>query len=471
MPQQPQRFETGNSGGPCDFRKISAVAPYGGNRYNYGSHLGQGPASGTFLSSITSGTSLASSESLQQRGTGTLDAAAVPGLRAEATPSDNRLTSADAYHFAGADCPSVGELCSLAAKLRDEGKGRVATFSPKVFIPLTHLCRDFCGYCTFRESPETASRLYMSPEEVLNVARAGQRMGCTEALFTLGERPEQRYPEARRWLADRGYATTLEYLAEVCRLVVEETGLMPHANPGTMSRRELAALQPYNPSMGLMLESASPRLYEKGGPHEFAPSKRPRVRLRTMELAGELGIPFTTGLLIGIGETRRERIDALLAIRDLQRAHGHIQEVIIQNFRAKPATPMEESEDATSEDMLWTLAVSRILLGPDINLQAPPNLSAENYETYLSAGINDWGGVSPLTIDFVNPEAPWPALTELKRRTEEQGFELRPRLPVYPEYFLGDETWLSPALRDKATALTDSDGYVKGGMERYAGRN
>lgn len=336
---------------------------------------------------------------------------------------------------------------------------------------MTHLCRDFCGYCTFRESPESASRLYMSPEEVLAVARAGQRMGCTEALFTLGERPEQRYPEARRWLADRGYASTLEYLAEMCRLVVEETHLMPHANPGTMSRRELAALQPYNPSMGLMLESTSPRLYEKGGPHEFAPSKRPRVRLRTMELAGELGIPFTTGLLIGIGETRRERIDALLAIRDLHRAHGHIQEVIIQNFRAKPATPMEESEDATSEDMLWTLAVARILLGPDINLQAPPNLSAENYQTFLSAGINDWGGVSPLTIDFVNPEAPWPALADLKRRTEEQGFELRPRLPVYPEYFLGDETWLSPALRDKATALTDSDGYVKGGMERYAGRN
>ena len=448
-----------------------AVAPYGGNRYNYGSYPGLGPASGTFLNSFMTGTSLASSEPREQRGTGAPDAGAVASSQAEFDLRAGQFTNTDAYLFAGEDCPPVGELCSLAARLRDEGKGRVATFSPKVFIPLTHLCRDFCGYCTFRESPETSSRLYMSPEEVLAVARAGQRMGCTEALFTLGERPEQRYPEAREWLADRGYATTLEYLAEVCRLVVEETDLMPHANPGTMSRRELAALQPYNPSMGLMLESSSPRLYEKGGPHEFAPSKRPRVRLRTMELAGELGIPFTTGLLIGIGETRRERIDALLAIRELQRAHGHIQEVIIQNFRAKPATPMEESDDATSEDMLWTVAVSRILLGPDMNLQVPPNLSAENYETFLSAGINDWGGVSPLTIDFVNPEAPWPALAELKRRTEEQGFDLRPRLPVYPEYFLGGEAWLSPALRDKARTLTDSDGYVNGGMERYAGRN
>ena len=234
-------------------------------------------------------------------------------------------------------------MCDIAAAIRDAGRGRTVTFSPKVFIPLTHLCRDFCGYCTFRHSPATAPRLYMSPEEVLKVARAGERLGCTEALFTLGERPEQRYPEARQWLSDHGYATTLEYLAAMCRLVLEETRLMPHANPGTMSRRELAALQTCNPSMGLMLESTSPRLYEKGGPHEFAPSKRPRVRLRTLELAGELGIPFTTGILIGIGESRRERIDALLAIRSLHRAHGHIQEVIVQNFRAKPATPMEDS--------------------------------------------------------------------------------------------------------------------------------
>ena len=380
-------------------------------------------------------------------------------------------TEDEAYLLDGDTCPPVEELCALAARIRDSGKGKTVTFSPKVFIPLTHLCRDFCGYCTFRHSPDTAPTLYMTPEEVLIVARAGERLGCTEALFTLGERPEQRYPEAKQWLSERGYTTTLEYLAAMCHLVLEETQLMPHANPGTMSRRELASLQPFNPSMGLMLESTSPRLYEKGGPHEFAPSKRPRVRLRTLELAGELGIPFTTGILIGIGESRRERIDAILAIRSLQRAHGHIQEVIVQNFRAKPATPMEESDDAPPDELLWTVAVARILLGPDINLQVPPNLSADDYQVYLGAGINDWGGVSPLTIDFVNPEAPWPALADLRRRTEEQGFQLKPRLPVYPEYFLSSDQWLPNRLRQRALSLTDEDGYVKGGMERYAGRN
>ena len=365
----------------------------------------------------------------------------------------------------------VADLCSVAAQLRDAGKGKVVTFSPKVFIPLTHLCRDFCGYCTFRQSPQDAERLYMSPEEVLKVARAGQRLGCTEALFTLGERPEQRYPEARQWLQDRGYATTLEYLTEMCKLVLEETTLLPHANPGTMSRRELAALQPFNPSMGLMLESISPRLYEPGGPHEFAPSKRPRVRLRTIELAGELGIPFTTGILIGIGETRRERIEAILAIRRLHRAYGHIQEVIIQNFRAKPDTAMREASDAPAEELFWTVAVARVLLGPEINLQVPPNLSARDYPSYLSAGINDWGGVSPLTIDYVNPEAPWPGLAELQERTGAEGFELRPRLPVYPEFFRGSGNLLPDALKTRVVALADEDGYVKGGMKRYAGRN
>ena len=384
--------------------------------------------------------------------------------------TEHGLTDQQAYGLDGEGCPPTEQLCRTAAALRDLGKGKVVTFSPKVFIPLTHLCRDFCGYCTFRHSPSTAPRLYMTPDEVLAVARAGERLGCTEALFTLGERPELRYPEARQWLNDNGYSTTLEYLTAMCRLVVEETALLPHANPGTMSRRELAALQPYNPSMGLMLESTSPRLYEPGGPHEFAPSKRPRVRLRTVELAGELGIPFTTGILVGIGETRRERIDAILAIRRLHRAYGHIQEVIVQNFRAKPATPMEDSGHAPSEELLWTVAVARILLGPDINLQVPPNLSADDYPPYLAAGINDWGGVSPLTIDFVNPEAPWPGLGDLQRHTEEKGFILKPRLPVYPEYFMGAQSWLPGSLRDKAVSLADGDGYVRGGMERYAGR-
>ncbi|MCH7621004.1 MAG: 7,8-didemethyl-8-hydroxy-5-deazariboflavin synthase CofG [Chloroflexi bacterium] len=379
------------------------------------------------------------------------------------------IDDGEASLLISAESAEVAGLCAVAAGLRDRGKGQVVTFSPKVFIPLTRLCRDFCGYCTFRQDPSSAASLYLTPEQVLDVARRGQQMGCTEALFTLGERPEQRYPEAKEWLERRGFKTTLEYLAYVCRLVMEETSLLPHANPGTMSRREMTALQPYNPSMGLMLESTSDRLYQAGGPHELAPSKRPRVRLRTLEIAGELGIPFTTGILVGIGETRQDRIDSLLAIRRLQQAHGHVQEVIIQNFRAKPATPMERQPDASQVEMLWTVAVARLLLGPDANIQVPPNLSASDYEIYLDAGINDWGGVSPLTIDYVNPEAPWPGLPELRDRSREKGFELRPRLPVYPEYFVGTDDYLPAALKQKVGALADAKGYVKGGIQRYVG--
>ena len=398
------------------------------------------------------------------------DAAALDRLLA-AVQGGAAVSDNDAFLLDGPAGYPAAALGAVAAGLRDRGKGRVVTFSPKVFIPLTRLCRDFCGYCTFRQSPPEAESLYLSPEEVLAVARAGERMGCTEALFTLGERPEQRYPEAKQWLAARGYGTTLEYLAAMCQLVLTETALLPHANPGTMSRRELAALQPYNPSMGLMLESVSPRLYQSGGPHEFAPSKRPRVRLRTLELAGELGIPFTTGLLIGIGETRRERIAALLEIRRLHRDYGHIQEVIIQNFRAKGNTPMGGVPDAAAGELAWTVAVARIILGPTVNLQVPPNLSAADYPDYLAAGINDWGGVSPLTIDYVNPEAPWPVLSELQERSREQGFELRPRLPVYPEYIVGAGNWLPAALQARVAALADVAGYVKGGMARYGGKN
>jgi len=381
------------------------------------------------------------------------------------------LTDAEALTLLTVEEESMADLCQVAAGLRDQGKGRVVTFSPKVFIPLTRLCRDYCGYCTFRQEPASAETLYLSPEEVLAVASAGQQLGCTEALFTLGERPEQKYSEAKDWLERRGYATTLEYLADMCKLVLNETLLLPHANPGTMSRREMAALQPYNPSMGLMLESTSEKLYATGGPHEFAPSKRPRVRLRTTEIAGELGIPFTSGILIGIGDSRRDRVESLLAIRRLHQTYGHIQEMIIQNFRAKPDTPMSNSADATSAEMLWTVAVARILLGPNINIQVPPNLSAQDYQIYLDAGINDWGGVSPLTIDYVNPEAPWPGLSDLRDRTLAMGFELRPRLPVYPEYFVNTDQYLPTALRAKAIALADGDGYVKGGMQRYVSSN
>ena len=386
--------------------------------------------------------------------------------------SGRPLADGEAWALVGVDEHGLSALCEAAAAMRDLGKGRTVSFSPKVFIPLTHMCRDFCGYCIFRKTPEQAGdTLYMTPEQVLDVARAGQRLGCTEALFTLGERPELRYPEAKEWLAHRGFGTTLEYLAYVSRLVLEETTLLPHANPGTMSRREMAALLPYNPSMGLMLESTSPALHAPGGAHEFAPSKRPRVRLRTIELAGELRLPFTTGILIGIGDTREDRIESLLAIRDLHRRFGHVQEVIVQNFRAKPGTAMAEKLDADTIELLWSVAAARLILGPDANVQVPPNLSADIYHIYLGAGINDWGGVSPLTIDFVNPEAPWPALSQLRQHTESAGFRLKPRLPVYPEYFLDTGEYLTDELRARVRALADNEGYVKGGIQRYVGNN
>ena len=382
------------------------------------------------------------------------------------------LNDDEGWSLVGSEDDAIEAMCEAAGAMRDLGKGRTVSFSPKVFIPLTHMCRDFCGYCIFRKSPEQAGdTLYMTPEQVLDVARAGQRLGCTEALFTLGERPEQRYPEAKEWLAARGFKTTLEYLTYVNRLVLEETTLLPHANPGTMSRREIAALQPYNPSMGLMLESTSPALHAPGGAHEFAPSKRPRVRLRTIELAGELRLPFTTGILIGIGDTREDRIESLLAIRDLHRRFGHVQEVIVQNFRAKPGTAMAGELDADTIELLWSVAAARLILGPDANVQVPPNLSADNYQIYLNAGINDWGGVSPLTIDFVNPEAPWPALANLREQTEALGFQLKPRLPVYPEYFLSTGNFLPEGLLTRVRALADDDGYVQGGIQRYVGNN
>ena len=374
----------------------------------------------------------------------------------------------DAYALVGSSPQDLVPLCRAASALRDSGRGRDVTFSPKVFIPLTRMCRDFCGYCTFRQAPAETDRLYMSPDEVMAVATEGERLGCTEALFTLGERPEQRYPEAREWLTQHGFRTTLEYLGYVSRLVLEGTSLLPHANPGTMSRREMEELRNVNASMGLMVENVSPRLSEAGGPHEHAPSKRPSVRVKTLEIAGELKIAFTTGILIGIGETLEERIESLLVIRDLHRRYGHVQEVIVQNFRAKPNTPMEGHLDPSTADLLWTVAVSRLILGPDVNIQVPPNLSYDEYPIYLMAGINDWGGISPLTIDYVNPEAPWPQIRDLRTRTEELGFRLRPRLPVYPEYTVGDNEFIPAPLAGRIESLSDGEGYVKGGIERYA---
>ena len=377
------------------------------------------------------------------------------------------LTSEQGLRLASSNEGDLPALCEVASELRNREKGSTITFSPKVFIPLTRVCRDFCGYCTFRQTPSEADDIYMSPDQVLDVAKSAERMGCTEALLTLGERPEQRYPEAAEWLIKAGYSTTHEYLVAICRLLVERTSLLPHSNPGTMSRRELEELKDSNPSMGMMLESSSPRLYELGGPHEHAPSKRPQVRMKVLENAGKLKIPFTTGILIGIGETRKERIESLLAIRDLHKRYGHIQEVIIQNFRAKPATPMEGHLDPSTEDLLWTVAVARLALGPQINFQVPPNLSYENYQVFLQAGINDWGGISPITIDYVNPEAPWPQIVDLRDKTNELGFELRPRLAVYPEYISSDAGFVSPNLRSKIASLADDEGYVKGGIDEY----
>jgi FO synthase len=308
----------------------------------------------------------------------------------------------------------------------------------------------------------------MTLQEVVAVARAGRRAGCTEVLFTLGERPEQRYPKAKEWLRIHGYGTTLEYLHDAAKTVLDETGLLPHLNPGTMSRREIAMLRPVSASMGLMLENVSSRLAQPGGPHQQAPSKRPRARLKTLQLAGKENVAFTSGLLIGIGENREEIIDSLLAIRELQSSYRHIQEVIIQNFRAKPNTPMSLHPDACLEEMLWAVSVSRLVLGPRANIQVPPNLNTEDYAVYLLAGINDWGGVSPVTADYVNPEAPWPHLHALRERTEDLGFTLRARLPLYPEYLMEERGLVSPAIRDSIRSLADEQGFAKEANEYHA---
>src|SRR5215216_6556359 len=326
------------------------------------------------------------------------------------------------------------ELCNQAWRLRREGHGSLVTYSPKIFIPLTKLCRDVCHYCTFAHPPRRGERAYMSEEEVLNVARAGAAAGCHEALFTLGDKPELRYRVAREELRALGCETTLEYLARCARLVLEETGLLPHVNPGVLRREDLRSLRTVSASQGAMLETASARLSERGGPHYGSPDKLPARRLATIAAAGEECVPFTTGILIGIGETRAERIEALRAIRDLGERYGHVQEVIVQNFRAKQGTRMADAPEPAFEELLWTAAVARLVLGAHWNIQAPPNLSYADFPRLLDAGINDWGGISQVTIDHVNPEAPWPELEALREATETSGLTLTPRLCVYPEY-------------------------------------
>jgi FO synthase len=354
---------------------------------------------------------------------------------------------------------TLPSLLAAAQRARGRFKPGIVTYSRKVFLPLTNLCRDYCGYCTFRRDPGQPGAHTMTPDEVMEVVRAGERMGCTEALFSLGDKPELLFPEMRDALRRLGYRSTLHYLEAMCEKVLRESSLLPHPNPGLMSAEWLMRLARVAPSLGLMLETTSTRLLQKGAAHDNAPDKEPAKRLRVLEEAGRQGIPFTTGILIGIGETLEERVDALLAIRELHAKYGHIQEVIIQNFRAKAGTLMANWPEPDRGDLLRTLAVARLLM-PDMNLQAPPNLSDPHYPDLLDAGINDWGGVSPLTPDYINPEKPWPHLDELRQRTEAKGFELRQRLPVYPE-FVPQAARHSERLADCLEAAQGREGYAR----------
>lgn len=376
----------------------------------------------------------------------------------------DRLARADLTDdeaLALAEFNDLPALMRAASEIRDRGHGSVVSYSRKVFIPLTKLCRDTCHYCTFAQPPRVVGAPYLSPEEVLKIARAGAAAGCHEALFTLGDKPELRYRAAQEALDALGYKTTLDYLAAMAELVLKETGLLPHLNPGVMSREDLERLRKVSVSQGIMLESASERLTQRGMPHFGSPDKAPAVRLATIAAAGEARVPFTSGILIGIGETRRERIESLLALRDLHRRYGHIQEIIIQNFRAKPDTRMANAPEPDVADHLWTIAVARILFGETMNIQAPPNLAGGSLADIVAAGINDWGGVSPVTPDHVNPEAPWPALRMLEQRTAQAGKVLVGRLAIYPAYLNEPEQWLDPALRTPSLRASDADNFAR----------
>jgi FO synthase len=370
-------------------------------------------------------------------------------------------TISDQQALALAGEPDTRALAAAAAELRDRGHHNVVTYSRKVFIPLTHLCRDVCHYCTFAVTPRRVEAPYLSIAQVLDIARRGAAVGCKEALFTLGEKPELRYRAAREALAAMGFATTIDYLYAAARAVLEETGLLPHLNPGTLTADELAKLRSVAPSMGIMLESTSERLTGKGMPHHGSPDKLPAVRLETLDLAGQARIPFTTGILIGIGETRRERIDSLLAIRRLHERHGHVQEVIVQNFRAKPGTRMAHAPEPDLDELLWTIAVARLVFGAEMSIQAPPNLSPGVLPQIIAAGIDDWGGVSPLTPDYVNPEAPWPHLDELARETAAAGKLLQERLTIYPRYAQRVDSWVDAPMRARILRSVDGEGFPR----------
>ncbi len=380
------------------------------------------------------------------------------------TGAETGISRDEACRLIRATGAELTDLLRQASRVRDARTGRAITYSRKVFIPLTNLCRDQCGYCTFARQPGDGAAHTMTPDEVLVVARAGRKAGCKEALFSLGDKPELRYPEYREWLQVRGMRSTIDYLGAMCRLVFEETGLLPHANPGVLSREEMQALRPFNASLGMMLETASRRLLQPGEAHYRCPDKVPEVRLAALENAGELRIPFTTGILIGIGETMEERVDALLAIREIDDRYGHIQEVIVQNFRAKSDTKFAGRPEPDALDVARTAAVARLIFGNRINLQVPPNLTRTEYGFYLQAGINDWGGISPVTRDFINPEMAWPEIVALGAVTREAGFKLRERLAAYPEY-LCDPGWVPEPIRRRALGWTDHTGLVRPDQE------
>jgi FO synthase subunit 1 len=369
------------------------------------------------------------------------------------------ISRESALHLIRCSEDELPELLVAARAVKERFKPGIITYSRKVFLPLTNLCRDYCGYCTFRRDPGEPGAHTMSPDEVLAVARAGEKLGCSEALFSLGDKPELLFPEMRETLRHLGYKSTLHYLEAMCELVLRETSLLPHPNPGLLSAEWIARLAAVSPSMGLMLETTNSALLAPGAAHDNAPDKVPAKRLRTIEEAGKQHVPFTTGLLIGIGESVEDRIDTLLAIRDLHERYGHIQEVIVQNFRVKPAIPMANWSEPNRGEMLRAVAVARLLL-PNINLQAPPNLSAPYYDDLLDSGINDWGGISPLTPDFINPEKPWPHLEQLQLRTEAKGFALNQRLPVYPE-FVAALTARPGFLSGRLRSAADGDGLAK----------
>lgn len=360
-----------------------------------------------------------------------------------------------------ADCTDMPLLLGAAARIRDHGSHNVVTYSRKVFLPLTRLCRDVCHYCTFSRQSPSVETAYLTLEQVLETARAGVKLGCKEALITLGEKPELRYRAARQALDAMGFETTIDYVVHIAEAVFRETGLLPHVNAGCLTEDEVAKLRRVSPSMGIMLESTSERLCQRGGPHFGSPDKLPAPRLATLEAAGRLNVPMTSGILIGIGETRRERVEALLALRDVHERHGNLQEIIVQNFRAKAGTPMANAPDPSLDELCWSIALARILFGPEMGIQAPPNLSAGGFGPLIDAGINDWGGVSPLTPDFVNPEAPWPHLDKLARETNAAGKHLQERLTIYPRYAVAHTRWVDPGLRSAVLQGMDTEGYPR----------